>query len=729
MLDGTKQFAPAGTKCILTPEGIYKVANGAERYKMSSSSFVQNYSLLYSSSAPIYNNRVGFYDVSLGYNWTGLNTTFDSSEYSKPYSYDETRGHLLYNGEITLDPREVPLKLHIYSRDMKQNTLVVSEGDGLNSFDTIFSDRNLATNINDGTHIESGATLIAGVKNGMTNGYNEILRHFPMILIDYKNTVNKDLSADNRIDDRLSRLAFVSLNKKDNWFHYRHTLYEDKINSTNNYEENELQLGTVDQYMARRWIDFSNWIKISTDIQFSKRQSNYQQNPIEDINLNLFLKGERKKWSARVFTSFDRLKDDNNTISYKASLPVYASGFLDQNTSWDLRTAFRNDHDIYEGGTTAKFTDSLFGYRVETFKQKLFTLSQSLDVEASQTKINDYLTIKGSLETKSTSRFSRDLSLGASYNVRNSATSSDSLQTTNFFEQSLALRGSYALNNKLRFQLSQTSTLTNGNFTSFSGSTRNAETLLGSYYNPRAQLTTDIGNETYHSLTSFSVSYTPKPRFNVSLTLNEDIFKSKELGLVPITDVITVVSYTNEKWRVSDSLKYTRGSLDTLDDKAYSLSHSASIMYTHNRNINGALTSLYETSRGDGGARSYYSVVDQRFNYNYFSKAGVSRKIFEINESLLYSEGNEIYANTARSYTKSLTLNAKYYPIKRITLAAGVGYSFEHLNKMGSYRIVYNASAAANFRMLQVSLDYLHGNRVYDKAVEDRFTGNIKKTF
>lgn len=711
-------------------------AVSGRRNSMSSNSFVQDYSLLYSSNGPIYNSRVGRYDVALGYNWTALDTTFSSST-QKDDSYNKTRGHLLFRGEVNLDPKEVPFRLNAYSRDMTRNSISNSNGIGIENFGSIFGYRDQATNINDGIHIESGATLVAGVKNGMTNGYNEILRHFPMILIDYKDTINKDLRSMNPVNDRLSRLAFVSLNKKDNWFHYRHTLYEDYRGKTidpntgavvydpslNNYVENEIQLGTVDQYMARRWIDFSNWIKVSTDIQFSKRKSNYQTNSIDDINLNLFVTGERKYWNARTFTAFNRYKDENNKLSYQATIPLYAAGVVSQDVSWNARTSYRNNHDIDALGVSSNFANTLFGYRVDAYKRSPFTLSQSFDVEAAQTNLSDLITLSGSLETTSTDRYSRKVTLGAFYGIKNSLTSSSIASKSDFIEHRFDLRGGYTPTNTLRFEVRQNTTFTKGNVASFDGTTRNSQIQLGQFINPRSLLSNDIGSESFHSISTLSASWNPKPRLNIDFTLSEDVFKSAVLGVTPVTEVMTGISFANDAWSASDVLKYTHGSREIQDDNANSISNSTSVRYVHSRNLDAAASASYSASSSKGDT-FYDTKLEQRLNYNYFTRTGISRKLLEFNETLMYANGT---GDSSRTFNKALILGVRYYPISQLTLATGIGYSYT--SSINDYTVVWNASAAANFKLLQASLDFVHGIRRADGARESKFTGNIRRSF
>ena len=81
----------------------------------------------------------------------------------------------------------------------------------------------------------------------------------------------------------------------------------------------------------------------------------------------------------------------------------------------------------------------------------------------------------------------------------------------------------------------------------------------------------------------------------------------------------------------------------------------------------------------------------------------------------MYADGN---GTSNLTYTKSLMLGFKYYPIRQLTLATGIGYSF--VTVLNDYTIAWYASAAANFRLLQASLDFVHGIRKTDGAREEQ---------
>lgn len=727
------------TMCIKRTDDTYRVADGSERNKMSSSALVQNYSLLYSSSGPIYNSRVGSYNLSLGYNWTGVNAHFKTSSLANPTppgpdfreNLSETRGHLMFLGEVKIDPKEIPFKLNAYSRDMGRNAITSDGGTGTANVSSVVGGFGQPTNINDGMHIESGVTLIAGVKNGMTNGYNELLRHFPMILIDYKDSVNKDLLSLNPVDDRLSRLAFVSLNKKDNWFHYRNTRYTDNINPLNNYEENQFQLGTVDQYMARRWIDFSNWIKVSTDMQVSSHKLVGQTNSTDEIDLNMFVAAERSNWNARAFNTFNRSADTYKNISYQTALPLFVSGTVNQDISWSARTAYRENHDIQATGVRTDFRDMLVGYRLNTFSRAPFTLSQSFDVESSSTDLSDNFTISGKLETNSTARFARAVSFGASYNIRNSAYTSTTPETSksgavtsgsNFLVQTLILNAGYVPTNTLRFNISQSNTFTQGENTQLADAPRNAQTQLSQgNIGMGGVSSSNLGKQSYQSSSSISAAWNPKPRLNINLGISEDINKSDVMEAIYSTNLNSAISYSSSTWDAKNTFTYGRNSTQASTTDTFT--DSLLLNYVHSRNLRANLSAI-NTATPATGFRFRDTSYAQGLNYSYYTKSGITRKLFDFYESLSYTGG------VAASSATSLRLGLNYYPISRLTLSGGIGFTpLKYSNPFHSETLVWNASATANFKLLQASLDYASGKRISDNARDNRLTGNIRKSF
>lgn len=174
------------------------------------SHFTQLYSLLYEKSDRISGGRVGKYDLALGAQWSSVDSAFNGQDSDA----DELK--LLYRGDLLLAPGGLPFNLHLYSRDMRLPTWEY----GSHSLDYDIIDPYMIGGLYGGQHVQAGATLMVGIRNGSYLGkYREILSQVPRLLIDYREDYVRDLDNDTPQHYRTRNLAFVSLNKKDNWFH------------------------------------------------------------------------------------------------------------------------------------------------------------------------------------------------------------------------------------------------------------------------------------------------------------------------------------------------------------------------------------------------------------------------------------------------------------------------------------------------------------------------------
>ena len=733
----------------------YSMSNDTKD-RVSANSWTQDYSLLYSTHGSLFNPRLGKFSVSIGYNFSALDTSV-TSNLGPQDNYVNDRHHILFSGDLLLDPKEVPIRLTAYSRDLTRNSFNTNDSPLMSKMfsrsGSLFGTPSLAKSFNngsididrgdlrfDGIHIDSGATLVAGVKNGMTNGYNEILRHFPMIMLDYKDQINRDLGVETPVDNRLSRLAFVSLNKKDNWFHYRYTTYKDNINSTNDYSERQFQIGTVDQTLARRWIDFSNWLQVSADLQLTKRNNSNMTSNYEESDLNLFFQARRSTWEARSYNNFNRYREDGGKLTYRTTVPLHVSGILNPEVSWSTRAQYKESHD----NTGAHLESMLAGYRVEGFRRSLFSLTHNFDVESAVSENSEALVLSGGLETVSSPFFSRKVSFAAAYSIKNSNQKSD-LSDSNFLEQKLSLRSSYAPTNQLRFNFQQTNDFTSGNNMNVNSSVRDSNTALPQYVSPRYGSSNDPGASSYRSLTRFTVAWNPLPRLNVGLMISEDIFSSDNYGDSNITTATANIGYEMATLRFSNVLNYTDGSV-LIGSRTSSLSNTATLQYKYNRNLDAMLSLAYNRVVDNSVTSNSYDV-EQRLNYTFFGRAGISGKLLEFNEMFNYSSSpsltttqfstssnasnityfNGVAVSGENKSRASLTLGFKYYPLRALILSGGARYQFD--NKVSNYSLLWYSSVATNFRLFQASLDYYQGKRQSDGMIEKKITANVKKQF
>lgn len=711
----------------------YDVRDNSNQH-LSSHSLTQRYSVLYQSEGKIMDNRLGKYKLALGYDWATFDTTIKSTN-AGTENPQGSRGHILYRGEVLIDPKEIPFRLTAYSRDMSRTSFTqdsTSQATSINNSSTFsLTSPLLATGIQDGTHINSGATLVMGIKNGMTNGYNEILRHFPMLMLDFRDSINRDLKSTSPVNDRLSRLAFVSLNKKDNWFHYRLITYHDYINPDNNYKETQIQLGTVDQTMERRWIDFSNWLSVSADGQLTTRTSAQATSSIDtdshtEFDLNLFGIAQRSSWEARTFNNFNRNKEDNGIITYRTTIPVYANGSLSADTSWNTRFSYKDDHDNLNN----KFSDVAGGYRIDTFKRSSFTLSQQLDLEKATTNNNEMLTVSAALETTSTSRFSRTVGLAASYNIRDYMYETPA--KTNFLDQTLRATATYSPSNQTRWMLSQANRLTNGTSQFIYSDLQGSSVTSTQYYNPRNG--SNVSGSTFQSTTALSFFWNPLARLNAGFTIDEDIYIPQNALRSYLTKITTTTDYTGTNFKLTSRNALSIESNKEREDANLFTSYNRAD-YTFNRNLDTHVSLTYSKviNSIDQNNQSNTLSYEQGLNYYYYKSGGISSKLFEINETIDHSESNGVvttsnyYNNTARTRTNNFSLGAKYYPIRQLILAAGTKYTF--FNSFNDSALTYFGSLGLNYKLLQASLDYVYGTVKADGRVEKKLTANFRKIF
>ena len=692
---------------------------------LSAHSLTQRYSLMYQTEGKIIDGRLGKYNVSLGYDWSTFDTKISSTSGSDNPS--ATRGHIIYQGEILIDPKEMPLRLTAFSRDMNRNSFTQDESNLLGSLhgSSLLGSPQLATGIMNGTHIESGATLVMGVKNGMTNGYNEILRHFPMLMLDYRDSINRDLNSSFPVNNRFSRLAFVSLNKKDNWFHYRLLSYDDYIAPENDYKESQIQLGTVDHTMQRRWIDFSNWLMVSADGLLIKKMNARSADNYTEFDLNLFGIARRAAWEARSFNNFNRYKEENGKITYRTTVPVYVNGSLNANTSWNTRFSYKESHDNLNN----EFTDISGGYRIDTYKRSPFTLSQQLDMEKAYTKEADLFVISAALETTSTARFSRNVGLGASYSIRNYSTESNS-SNSNFLDQSFNANATYSPSYQTRVSLRQTNRMTSGTSQYINSTVEGANLATPQYANPRSN-SLEGNSSSFQSITDLNMSWNPLPRLNTSLAINEDIYLPENGPDSYRTNFILSIDHSGTNFKLTTRNTFTIDKEEP-GNTTYSLISDNNAQYTFNRNLDSSLRASYYKNIGDNDESDTLNI-QQTLNYNYYKTSGFARKLFEVSEIFEHTEGritntiNNVTTVLNKNSRTALSLGARYYPLRQLTLAVGSRYTF--FDTFSDYELTYYTSLGLNFRLFQASLNYAYGTARADGRIEKKFTANFRKIF
>ena len=95
-----------------------------------------------------------------------------------------------------------------------------------------------------GENRQSGFSMMIGIRNGNYLGrYRQLLSKFPRLFIDYTDSFVRNTDGLFPQHYVYRDLAFVSLNKKDNWFHYRMRTYKDYFNPEENTSTKSIMLG------------------------------------------------------------------------------------------------------------------------------------------------------------------------------------------------------------------------------------------------------------------------------------------------------------------------------------------------------------------------------------------------------------------------------------------------------------------------------------------------------
>lgn len=704
--------------------------NGAKA--VEGSSFYHRYSLMYGTGGEFYNGRVGRYDLSVGYEWGSFDTKIKASENVAVPQGQESRsisaGHLLYRGEVVLDPQELPLKLRAYSYDM--NRIGLYQDLSLHSGGNIIDSR-LVSDLRDGTRITSGATLLFGVKSGLTNGYNAIFRHIPLVMLDYRDDITRDLKSLAPIDTRMRRLAFVSLNKRDNWFHYRTTDFTDSINPNQSFEETQLQLGTVDHALSRRWIDLTNWLKISVDGQFTKHDSATQANSFEAYDVNLFAIATRRDWDARTFSSFSRLVDRTG-ITLERTIPVYGRGVVGADIEWK-GSLYANEKRIRElRGNVVDNSNYSASLRADMFRRAPFTLGVIAKGETSTSYGAKLLSLEGGVETASTARFSRDYSVAGNYTVKYFGSLDDS--GGGYLNQSLTGRLAYTASPTFRVDVIETVSSASGNNPRNYSNTaitindgfESGTVLVSGTDTSFRRRNSDIDSYV-RSVTSVDASWRPYPRTSISFAVSEDVLMKSGGDTDYLTTLRNSIDYSASSFSARMRNSYN---LRMVDGESLGFVESiGTVEYQPNRHLEGLLAYTYSVGDVDARTRSEFIDLRQRLGYSFYAKAGTSRKLMELYEEFTYNRTkNSGGVSSDISTVRRFTLGARYYPLRSLYLGGDARFSL--LDPSGITEQYYSGMVGVNFRKFQANLEYSYGRRNDDdNRIEKRIAANVKKLF
>lgn len=714
--------------------GYYHAEVGGQKYR-EASYFTQQYSLLYQREGVIAGGRGGNYKFGLGGEWNSLDGKIDGQ------SDSVNTFKLFYRGDILFAPGGLPLRIHAYSHDLAPSQFVE---DSRVPEDGILVPH-VVDNLLDGQHLRSGVTMEIGVRNGGYLGrYQDIFGDLPRLLVDYREDRVRDTKSNTPSHYRLRNLAFVSLNKMDNWFHYRYTDYTDYINPNENYVEKTFILGTIDQSMRRHWIDLTNWIKVSADGTFTKTtRVTLDQGPEKIFTLNLFGTANRTAWQGSSFSNFQRI-DHSGLLEKRLEVPILLNGELNRETSWRFRFSGYEDAQTNLAPnmptTETDENDAFASTQVKLFRQQRFIVAPQLELESKTGDRGEGQAAKASIEAYTNHDYRPAYDLLGSYSI--AYFTGNGINVTHgvsYLEQQL--KGQVGTNLSMRTRVGLTEELLYGDGT--------LDRTVADNIVPRGDLTLDPTSssqvtrkgQVFRSTTSTFLEnrYAPWHLSNRVEAVNDYLSASGEAE-----DQVTLRHYLRfDRRNFNASMRseliiggkqsfggFGSSTLQAGSTGAASKSfdNTTTLWYSPGPSSEGSLAAEYRWRSG-GGASSNYWNVKQKYNYGFFSTLGFVRKIAELRQELEYERFQDVTDKTLSLAT--VTLGGDYYPTSISYIGAKVRY--RHYDPQGVDEMAYYLTAGLDFQKLKVDLDYAYGDNSADATGnsrnEQRAEVHVKKIF
>jgi hypothetical protein len=673
--------------------------------------FTQQYSLRYEKSGILHGGRAGQWNLALGGEWTGI----DSEVNGVGVKIDTAK--ILYRGDLLLAPGGLPFRLHVYSRDnhrtalLRDTVLERPEADEFALSRGVLLAPGIVTDLSNGQHVETGATLLIGIRNGSYLGrYRDVLSQLPRLLIDYSERFVRNLESNTPQHYRDRNLAFVSLNKKDNWFHYRFHDLTDFINPAENSQEKVCMLGTVDHTLTRQWVNMTNWIRASADGSYTETDLVNREEPVEKrYDLNLFALATRSNWRASGFTTFRRMAK-GDSLEKDLEVPLYLQGELDRNTSWRLRFVATREQNLRFASDALREKDILLASaQVETFRQGRYILTPQLDFEIQRGTSEDGYVVRAGMDFRSNPRFRPRFNLFGAYHVTRTAVTGDS--DTSSWAHAAEARVDTDLSARLRTGVGESLVYSTDKIRSevgtiSSGVTREGESNDSSVFESRFTWYAEYALSRLTNRLEVNYDYRRNVETEQSVTVSHSLrYNQRNLSL----DMRSKLELGDGDKEGVGSATLGKGS----SGGRQSFHHETQLSYSPGRAWEGKVNAEYDRSDGDAGTVHRWAVR-QDLRYSLFTINGIIRKLAEVRQSLGYDRFTDLEETVTSATT--FTLNGAYFPTKRTQLGMGLRYQF-----YGDTDVLnYHLTAGLNFAKLTLSLDYAYGASVSDGEEGDR---------
>lgn len=736
--------------------GQYNAKEGGSEVT-NATSFTQKYHLMFDREGTFLSGRGGHYNLSLGGEWYGL-------QLNRDYDADIriNRAKLLYRGEVVIAPGGLPLYIKVYGHDRHRTIFQEDTSYTTGSFDydglLINQSRVLSPKIYDdvldGTRVEYGASMVLGIKNGSYLGrYRNILSHFPKLYVDYRETQvddSKSLTPENYRD---RELAFVSLNKKHNWFHYRFFDHKDKIDPKQDYFSKTYLLGTVDQNMRREWVNLTNWIQVSADGSYTTNE-----NPLNSLLdkseylLNLFAQTSRKNWRSSVFSRYWR-KEELNSLERYLEVPVFAEGEYDRDNVWRLRFVGTRELDTVPFSVVGseRADDNVFsGFRWETGRTQTHAWAPTLEAETRFGQYGQGGAVRGGVEYFSNRGAKTEYDIFSSLKMGYfwGAPPVAALLPTGAEDISLVegtARFDIGRNVSERLRVGGESLLAIGSGTMPSQIMR--------YVRPESMAVLEVSRSVVDPVIDGSVlrgkamvyfDHKSASRVNNRLELGVDYldYDTDSETQVYLKHQVDKRSYTYN-YKILSEILYGDSigagfsssvfgvSLNTSGFDGVTFMNVSEFGWTPDRNTNLRLVGKVDWQDPDGASSGNRIGLTQQYSYVDFVSHGVVRKLYEIRQTLDFESLDPAGARIYRAL--ALACSADYYPVDWLRLGTKVRWQRDL--EIATDDVGVGLYTDLKFELLKVNLEYEYGMRTMGDTGtpldrdEQRWRVSIEKTF
>lgn len=661
------------------------------------------YSLVWAGGGNVMHRRFGSYRLMLGQEWVSVRGSGNMDE----LDYRISSQKMFYQGDILIAPGGLPFRIHAWSQDT-QRSKPVKSGVGIKTISAGIGAResvrsvSVYSDIANGSRQQEGLTVILGIKNGSYQGrFRELLSRYPKLMIDYKQTIVKDRKTPDKEHYRITDLAFISLNKKDNWIHYRMNEFVDYFDRSRDELSQLVTIGLIDHNLNRRWINLTNWIKVSGDINYYTLKDLNDADPSEKgYEVNYMATTSQR--GIRSNTLFRYTRDvTKKERKEQIILPIRFSGSDKTVGRWRTSIQYATDNVLTYSDQSKKGGRSIFlsGGTVLTHASG----GQSFPgIETRKRFEYD----GGELESAGLRyRYAGGTLSGLKYNIGstvdvNKRTSGDGAVLTRITRSTLT--GGFTLINNRKYHLAVSETLALQEYTAVENSNR--ASTSSTYIN----YSRNVGASVHRARLSHSGASDSE--------LGQENSMSGQYGL----------DYSGDKVSANVGVHYeVAGSGMFGTEETQRTNINASVEYDHTTSINSAYTVDYSETESLGSPSTSELFLSQELSYRIMKVNGVVRKLAEFSEKIEYS-GVDKGDGTQRIYY--VTIKADWYPERTIGLSSSLR---RKVTNNGDSKIdELNLSANARYPLLEASVSYrFSAQETEGQSTEEAVVCSIKKTF